>query len=340
MKRTHGLLATIALLAVLTACGSPDQEATGTASPTEGDGAPEPVLEVAAAFYPLELAVQRVGGDRVSVVPLTQPGADPHDAELTPREVGRLSSADLVVYLAGFQPAVDDAVSSVGAEALEVSEHADLTLTVTDDGHSHGHDHSGESEEEHAEHSDEHADEHSDEQSDAATDPHFWLDPTRYAVVAEAIADRLAELDPEGSTVYEAGVADFTAELTALDEEFMAGLETCTHRDLVTGHAAFGYLADRYNLVQRGIAGLSPESEPSAVQIRDLVEYVRDSGVSTIYAETLVSPALAETIARESGATVAVLDPLEGLTDASAGEDYLEVMRSNLQTLREGQDCS
>ena len=328
MKRSIVLLPLVLVLAgALSACtsdpGTPEAEGGGT----DGEQAPaDPALEVSAAFYPLELAVQRIGGDRVAVSTLTQPGSDPHDAELTPRQVAELGETDLVVFLSDFQPAVDDAVSTVAADSpLDVGEFADLMVMAEDDGH----DHSGETEEEHAEHS-----------HDGGTDPHFWLDPTRYAAVAEAVADRLVELDPEGASAYEAGLADFTDELTAVDEEFAAGLETCTSRDLVTGHAAFGYLADRYDLRQKGIAGLTPESEPTASQIRDLVEHVRETGVTTVYSETLVDPSLAETIAREAGVEVRVLDPIEGLTDASAGSDYFEIMRANLQTLREGQGCS
>lgn len=324
MKRTMGVLA-LALAGSLAACSTdtaaPATDDGGTAAP---EAAAEPALEVSAAFYPLELAVQRIGGDRVTVNTLTQPGADPHDAELTPRQVAELGETDLVVLLSDFQPAVDDAVQTVAADsALDVAEYAELMVMTEDDGH----DHSGESEEEHAEHS-------------GGTDPHFWLDPTRYAAVAEAVANRLVELDPEGASTYEAAVEEFTGELTALDEEFAAGLETCASRDLVTGHAAFGYLADRYDLRQKGIAGLTPESEPTAAQIRDLVEHIRETGVTTVYAETLVDPSLTETIAREAGAEVRVLDPIEGLTDASAGNDYFEIMRANLETLREGQGCS
>lgn len=319
MKRSL-LAAAAAAALVLSACGAENPDTAQSADTTDAS------LDVAAAFYPLQLAVERIGGDRVAVTSLTTPGSEPHDVELTPREVGGLTSADLVVYLSGFQPAIDAAVETTTPEAgFDVAEHADLTIAATDDGP----DHSGETEEEHAAHTDE-----------DGTDPHFWLDPTRYASVAEAIADRLAELDPEGADVYLANATEFTAELAALDEEFSTTLATCTHRDLVTGHAAFGYLADRYDLTQVGIAGLSPDLEPSAAQIRDLVEHVRGSGVTTVYAETLVSPALTETIAREAGARVAVLDPIEGLTDASAGDDYFEIMRANLETLRQGQECA
>lgn len=322
MKRSLPAAAAAAAAAlVLSACGAENPDTAQSAEDTT-----DASLDVAAAFYPLQLAVERIGGDRVAVTSLTTPGSEPHDVELTPREVGGLTSADLVVHLSGFQPAIDDAVETTTPEAaFDVAEHADLTIAATDDGQ----DHSGETEEEHDAHTDE-----------DGTDPHFWLDPTRYASVAEAIADRLAELDPEGAGEYVANATEFTAELAALDVELSTTLATCTHRDLVTGHAAFGYLADRYDLTQVGIAGLSPDLEPSAAQIRDLVEHVRESGVTTVYAETLVSPALTETIAREADARVAVLDPIEGLTDASAGDDYFEVMRTNLETLRQGQGCA
>ena len=339
MKPILGVLA-LTLAGSLAACSTdaaaPETDGGDSPSP---EVAAEPTLEVSAAFYPLELAVQRIGADRIGVSTLTQPGADPHDAELTPRQVAELGETDLVVFLADFQPAVDDAVQTVAADsALDVAEFADLMEATEDDGH----DHSGETEEEHAEHSHEGEteEEHAEHSHEGGTDPHFWLDPIRYAAVAEAITDRLVELDPEGASTYEAGLEEFTDELTALDEEFTSGLATCTSRDLVTGHAAFGYLADRYDLRQKGIAGLTPENEPTAAQIRDLVEHVRETGVSTVYAETLVDPSLTETIAREAGAEVRVLDPIEGLTDASAGSDYFEIMRANLETLREGQGCS
>lgn len=327
MKRTLALVGTTVLLASLAACSGDAGAADPGAADGDSPGSPaEPVLSVAAAFYPLQLALEQIGAERVTVISLTQPGAEPHDVELTPRQVGEMASADLVVYLARFQPAVDDAVAAVAADsALDVTPAANLTLTAAD----HGHDHADD---------EKHDDEHGDEQ--AASDPHFWLDPIRYASVTELVSDRLIELDPEGEELYAQNTAEFTEQLRDLDEEFSTTLRTCTHRDLVTGHAAFGYLAERYDLHQVGIAGLTPDREPTATEIRDLVEHVRESGVSTVYAETLASPALTETIAREAGVEVRTLDPIEGVTDDSAGGDYFEIMRANLETLRVGQDCS
>jgi zinc transport system substrate-binding protein len=304
----------LAALVVVTtaACGSDP-------APTGGAGGGSAGLDVAAAFYPLQYVTEAVGGDRVEVENLTTPGAEPHDLELAPRQVAQLGEADLAVYLSGFQPAVDDAVAAQAPAALDVAQEVDLVP---------------------AQHADEHGDEPADEHADESVDPHFWLDPVRLADAGDAVAARLAELDPEGAQTYEANAARLREELQELDAELSAGLASCDVDILVTSHAAFGYLADRYGFTQVGISGLDPDSEPDPRAIAEVADLVRESGVTTVYSEVLVDPAVAETVAAEAGATTAVLDPVEGITDRSAGDDYPSVMRANLQTLREGQGCS
>jgi zinc transport system substrate-binding protein len=279
---------------------------TGCAAPTRSA---DSRVHVVAAFYPLAYAAQQVGGDRVTVETLTKPGGEPHDLELLPRQILDIQDAALVVHLSHFQPAVDAAVAAHAAErSLDVAEAADL-LTLTEE-HDHG-----------------------------AVDPHFWLDPTRLAAVGEAIADRLAQADPAGAAAYRANAAAFTAQLTTLDAEVETGLATCTNRDLVTGHSAFGYFAERYGFTQEPISGLSPDLEPRASDLAHVVEFVREHDVRTIYAETIASPLITQALARETGARIAVLDTVEGISDESAAADYPGVMRANLATLRLGQDC-
>jgi zinc transport system substrate-binding protein len=256
---------------------------------------------VVTSFYPLQYVAQRVAGARADVTNLTRPGQEPHDLELTVRQTAEVGDADVVLYESGFQAAVDDAVEQSDPEHVV---DAAATAGLTGD------------------------------------DPHFWLDPTRLADVATALGDDFARRDPANAADYRANAAALVADLEALDAEFRTGLAQCRTRELVTGHAAFGYLAERYDLHQEGVAGVSPDLEPDAATLRDLSAHVRDAGVTTVYSESLVSPALAETVAREAGVRVAVLDPLEGITDASRGHDYLEVMRANLATLRAGQECS
>ena len=279
---------------------------TGCAAPTRSA---DSRVHVVAAFYPLAYAAQQVGGDRVTVETLTKPGGEPHDLELLPRQILDIQDAALVVHLSHFQPAVDAAVAAHAAErSLDVAEAADL-LTLTEE-HDHG-----------------------------AVDPHFWLDPTRLAAVGEAIADRLAQADPASAAAYRANAAAFTAQLTTLDAEVETGLATCTNRDLVTGHSAFGYFAERYGFTQEPISGLSPDLEPRASDLAHVVEFVREHDVRTIYAETIASPLITQALARETGARIAVLDTVEGISDESAAADYPGVMRANLATLRLGQDC-
>ncbi|MGR6963007.1 metal ABC transporter substrate-binding protein [Geodermatophilus sp. URMC 61] len=304
----------------LAGCGSAD----GTAGSTGGED-----LTVVAGFYPLEWAAQRVGGDRVDVSSLTPPGAEAHDLELAPRDVAAVADADLLVYLGGFQPALDEAAQNEAADtAWDAGQAADLVPPAEEAAHE------GETAAEHDAHAHAHAHE------EGAVDPHFWLDPVRLASVGDALAERLAEADPEGAATYERNAAALRADLEALDTEMRTGLAGCAVDTLVTGHDAFGYLGDRYGLEVVGISGLSPSAEPAPAAQAEIAELVRERGVTTVYTETLVDPAVAETVASEAGVRTAVLDPIEGLTDESAGGDYLEVMRANLATLQEGQSCS
>ena len=264
-------------------------------------------LTVVASFYPLQFAAEQIGGGHVAVTSLTRPGAEPHDIELTTHDVATVSKASLVIYEKGLQSAVDQAAESqAGDRALNVAPAANLNLKLVS----------------------------------GAVDPHFWLDPQRYSAVADEIAARLSSADPAHKADYQKNAKSFEARLATLSRDVTAGLATCQHRELVTSHAAFGYLAQRFGLTQVAINGISPEQEPNAAELASISGYVRAHGLTTIYAETLVSPAIAQTVASETGATVATLDPVEGLTRLSKGRDYFEVMRANLTALRAGQGCS
>ncbi|HEY5181030.1 MAG TPA: metal ABC transporter substrate-binding protein [Dermatophilaceae bacterium] len=287
----------IAALA-LSACGSAGVAANGTVGGR---------LAVVASFYPLQFATQQVGGDFVAVTSLTRPGAEPHDIELTPRDVATVSRASLVVYEKGLQGAVDQAVESEGGNrGLDVAPAAHLDLRL----------------------------------ASGTTDPHFWLDPQRYSEVATVIAGRLARIDPAHQAEYETNAKAFGDKLTALSGELTTGLANCRRRDIVTSHSAFAYFAKRFGMRQIAINGISPDQEPKAGALAAVSTYVKAHGVTTIYAETLASPAIAQTVADETGASMATLDPIEGLTSRSSGKDYFEIMRSNLTALRAGQGCS
>jgi zinc transport system substrate-binding protein len=258
---------------------------------------------VVASFYPLAFAAARVGGDSVTVDDLTPSGAEPHDLELTPRTVADIQRADVVLYLGhGFQPAVSDAAAGAAGQVVDALDGLPLRTA------------SGEGE------------------AGLTADPHVWLDPPLYARMVKRIGRVLHR---------PARAAALVARLDALDSSFRTGLAHCSRRDVVTSHAAFGYLAQRYGLHQVSITGLAPESEPTASELAHVVDVVRRTRATTVFSEKLLSPRLAETVARETGAKDAVLDPLEGLTpsETARGDTYFTLMRRNLAALRRALAC-
>jgi zinc transport system substrate-binding protein len=317
LRRTLALaVSALTAAAALSACG--DDGADPAAPAAEK-------MNVVMAFYPLQFISERIGGDAVSVTNLAKPGAEPHDLELSPQQVAEISEADLVVYLKGFQPQVDEAVEQQAADkAFDVA-----TVEPLHDAAADAHGHEGE---EGAAEEEEH------EEAEGGKDPHVWLDPTRLARIGDVLATRMGQTAPDATAGFTERAAALHTDLDALDGEYADGLKTCQRREIVTSHTAFGYLAEKYGLEQIGITGLTPEDEPSAQRLADVTEEAREHKATTIFFETLVSPKVAETIAREVGAQTAVLDPIEGLQPGSTG-DYLSVMRANLAALRTALGC-
>ncbi|HEU5038472.1 MAG TPA: metal ABC transporter substrate-binding protein [Nocardioides sp.] len=266
-------------------------------------------VQVATAFYPLQYVTERVAGGHAEVENLTAPGGEPHDLELTIRETADVAQADLVVYERGFQPSVDAAVDeNAEGQVLDAGAAAGLVPF-----REHGVDSSED-------------------------DPHFWQDPLLLAKVGDAVADRLADVDPAHAADYAANAADLRADLERLDEEYAAGLTGCERDTVVVSHDAFGYL-ERYGLHMEAVLGLAPDSEPTPADLGRLQDLVRSEGITTVFSESLVSPAVADALARDTGVRSEVLDPVEGLSDETAGQDYLSLMRANLEALREANGC-
>ncbi|MGW7444522.1 metal ABC transporter substrate-binding protein [Kitasatospora sp. NPDC054795] len=312
-RRAMALGATaLAASLVLTACG-------GSSSADSGSGK----LKVVASFYPMEYLAQQIGKEHVAVTDLTAAGVEPHELELTAKQVGTVQKADAIIYLKGLQPTVDQAVAQSSSkhkiDATAASPLVDHHLDEGTGDADHGGDGHG-------------ADGHKHE--DPAGDPHIWLDPTRYAAIAKSVGDEFAKADPAHAEDYRKNTDELVTRLTALDQEFRDGLKDAKTRTFVTSHAAFGYLADRYGLTQVAINGVDPESEPTPARLAAVQKAAKDNGVSTVFFETLVSPKLAETVAKDLGLRTAVLDPLEGVKDPSK-DDYLTVMKQNLANLRD-----
>lgn len=266
-----------------------------------GDVPDDGRVSVQASFHPLAHVVERVGGDRVEVVDLTRPGVEAHDLELRPSDIGAMIDADLVVYLGGFQPAVDEAVDEVGDHALDVGPFVGV--------------------------------------EPGTADPHFWLDPDLLGDVAVAVRDRLIEIDPDHADAYRRDAERLLRRLHELTGSFERGLARCESREIVVTHEAFGFLADRFGLEQVPITGLNPVEDPTGRQLAEAVRLVRERDVSTVFLEPLMSPRIARTVASEAGVDTAVLDPIEGIADPSSGLTYPDLMEQNLEVLRKGLRC-
>jgi zinc transport system substrate-binding protein len=270
-------------------------------------------LQVVAAFYPVQEAAQRVGGDLVEVTNLTAPGVEPHDLELTPNQVEAIATADVVLYLGdGFQPAVQDAISDAQGVAVDLLEGMPTVQPPAGS------------------------------EAGLTADPHVWLDPTLYMKMIDHVRAAFARADAGHAARFSANAEAFTRQISELDVAYRAGLASCRRTTIVTNHAAFGYMASEYGLTQVAISGLAPDEEPSAQRLADLAALVRREGITTIFTEELVSPKVAQTLADEVGVKTAVLHTLEGLTDQelAAGQGYLSQMHENLTTLEAALGCS
>ena len=340
-KRILAAACAAATALALSACSS--TASSGDSSSKDGS------LTVMASFYPLKYLAEKIGGEHVSVTSLTPDGAEPHDLELSPKMVDSLSSADAVVYLAGFQSAVDEAIEQQAPKTvIDVSSAAELVEAGSDANHpaeeeeeatdeaqsgeteAHDHDHEGHDHEGH-----DHADH--DHHHDMSADPHFWLDPIRMAKAATLVGDKLAEADSAHADTYKANAKALAEELTTLGDTLVAKTSTCKVKTFVTAHTAFGYLADRTGLTQVGISGLDPDSSPSPARLAEISQIAKEQGVTTIFTEALIDPKVAQTLADDLGITTAVLDPIESQTDAS--KDYTAVMQANIDALTKANNC-
>ena len=271
-------------------------------------------MAVVGTFYPLAHFALQVGGNLVTVANITPAGAEPHDYEPTPQDIaGAYRAKVFIMNGGGVDTWAERIAPDLKAKGVQVVDMQDTILLST-----------------------------APSGSETTLDPHIWLDPVLSEKEVALIRDAFVKADPVNAAVYANNAASYIAQLQALDEAYKAGLASCRIKDIVTSHAAFGYMAKRYGLTQIAIAGLSPDAEPSAEQMANIANLAKKNNVKYIFFESLVSPKLAQTIATEVGAQTIAFNPLEGLTDEqiSSGETYLTVMRDNLDELRIALQCN
>jgi zinc transport system substrate-binding protein len=299
MKRWAVVAASLGLVATLT---------TACQGPKSGEHT------VVTSFYPLYFIAERVAGRYNDVIDLTPPGVEPHEYELTVRQVAQIDEARVGFFERGVAPSIDQAMANDSPDhALDVTSVVPLAAPVSGSGV---------------------------ESTSDDKDPHFWQDPTLMAEATRAFAATMVNADPRHAAYYRRQGAVLVRDLDRLDVEYSRTLAACRIRTIVVSHDAFEYVARRYHVDVVPIAGLEPDAEPSLQRLHDLTRLIRDRGVTTVFFETLASPALAESLAGDLGIRTAVLDPIEGLTSADPQATYLTLMRQNLAALAKAGECS
>lgn len=270
-------------------------------------------LKVVATFYPMVEFSRQVAGDHADVIGLIPAGAEPHDWEPTAKDMIQVKEADIFVYNGIVEEWADHALQSTPNDKRIVVR-ASKGINLMEDIHENG----------------------QEKQNGKELDPHVWLDPVLAQKEVAAIEAAFEQADPKHKEDYKKNAEAYLEKLQTLDQEYKSGLQNVKRKDFVTQHAAFGYLSNEYSLNQIPIAGLSPDVEPSLEKMTEIVKLVQERKVKTIFFETLVEPKLAQTVANEVGAKTAVLNPIEGLTDADKKNnlDYIGIMKNNLEALK------
>ncbi|MBC1547081.1 zinc ABC transporter substrate-binding protein [Listeria sp. FSL L7-1435] len=309
MKKWSFLVVTVlAFVLVLAGCGA------GTDKVSEEKGK----LKVVTTFYPMYDFTKNVAGDNASIEMLIDAGTEPHDYEPSAKDIAKIEEADVFVYnsedMETWVPSVLKSLDSKKLTVIDASKGIEL-VEGTEEEHDHDHEEEG------------HHHEH---------DPHVWLSPVLAQQEVANIQNGLAKADKTNADTYKKNAENYIDKLKALDNKFKTAFEGAKQRDFVTQHAAFQYLANEYNLHQVAIAGLSPDQEPSPARLAELQKYVKANNISTIYFEEVASPKVAETLAKETGANLEVLSPIEGITDKEQkkGMDYIAYMEQNLHALQ------
>lgn len=280
-------------------------------------------IKVVTSFYPLYFFTSEIVGDKADVSNLIPSGAEPHGYEPTARDMTLIESSNLLVLngggLEGWGENIQSNLNKDKTKVVVAGE--GLTTKIME-------------EEEHEEHAEE--GHHHD-----GIDPHIWLSPILAQQMVDKIEFGLSEVDPNNSSYYKSNAEILKNKLSVLDEEFRNGLVSCGSKDIITSHAAFAYLASAYGLNQIPIAGLSTEEEPSSKEMAEIVKFAKANNVKYIFFESLISPKLSETIAKEIGAQTLLLNPIGGLTEdeINSGKDYFTEMRSNLANLKIALQC-
>lgn len=327
-KQITAFMALIGATALsLSACGNVEN---GTASDSAAAD-----NTIVASFYPLAYLAEQISGETAEVINLT-PSGEAHDTELSAADIDTMANADAVIYLSGFQPAIDEAVETTKpAQLLDVADSVALVASSEHESElSHEHEHDHEAEHDH-EHEHDHAGEH--DHDHGAFDPHFWLDPQRMRGAIAPTVELLTRVFPQHADTYKANGQRLDEKLVKLDENYDKKLTSCSTPTVVVAHEAYGYLAERFGFTQIGVSGIDPEQETSAQRLEQVAKVAKEAQVKVLFSESALSAKDTKTLAETLGIKTEVLDPLE--IQADPEQDYIAVMQSNLEKLTSAMSC-
>lgn len=326
--KVKAILVALACFTVMVGCSNKEDV---TSNQKEKASAPDKKLHIFTTFYPMYEFTKNITKDKAQVDLLIPSNIEPHDWEPTPKDMAAIQNADLLIYNSTF---METWISSI-QESLDNDQplfvEASEGITLMEEAEQPHNDEEGYHEEE----SDHDNVEENHDEDNEQLDPHVWLSPVLAQKEVQTITDALVKQDPKNKDYYESNSQDYIQQLKELDELYRTKLQNASSKEMITQHAAFGYLAKEYGLTQVPIAGLSPSEEPSPAKLAELKEFAKEHQINVIYFEETTSPKLAQTLAGELGAKTEVLNTLEGLSkeDQEKGLSYIEVMKNNLKSL-------
>lgn len=286
-------------------------------------------MTVTTTIYPLYSIAKEIGADKIKLQNLIPFGVEAHGFDPTPADMAKLSKSDIFITSSdSMEPWKDKIVKSLKIEekVFDMSKYVKLrTLQEENDEH----------------HEDEKGHKHEHDHEHEGIDPHYWVSLNNYILMTESITKLFIEKDSVNKDFYIQNSNNYLAKIKALKEKYDLSMDTCTNKKILVNHDAFGYFADDYGVKQYSISGMSPEDKPSAKQISELINLVKNEKINTVFFEEFASPKVAQTIAKATNAKIDALRPAENISkdENKKSYGYLQIMEDNLEKLKFAMDC-
>lgn len=350
MKNIKKILFLLAGIVLFSGCSKAGETKDAAKSVEKKEG-----LKVYASVYPMYDFAKKIAGDKLDVEMLMPQGTEPHGWEPDTDTIKNLENADMLIYngagLEDWTDKVIDSLSNKNLKVVEASEGVELIKSSHDheeeehdhegaeENHNHeaeeNHDHNHEAAENNHNHEAHEEDHEHEGHHHGPMDPHVWTSPKNAKIEMENIKNAFCELDKENADYYESNYEKYAKMLDELDAKYKGKLAALPNKTIVVSHEAYGYLCKDYGLNQLGIKGVNAETEPDAKKMAEIISYIKENNITTVFTEELIDPKVSKIIAEETGCEVKVLSPIEGLSEEQIknNEDYFSIMEENLENL-------